>query len=55
MFFSRKLPFVFPFKFVGLKKFTEYKMRVTASTSVGESAVSGEDDVFVRTLEDGKM
>ncbi|XP_078272795.1 phosphatidylinositol phosphatase PTPRQ [Rhinoraja longicauda] len=36
----------------GLKKFTEYKMRVTASTSVGESAVSGEDDVFVQTLED---
>ncbi|XP_051886667.1 phosphatidylinositol phosphatase PTPRQ [Pristis pectinata] len=36
----------------GLKKFTKYKMRVTASTSVGESAVSGEDDVFVQTLED---
>ncbi|XP_072123606.1 phosphatidylinositol phosphatase PTPRQ isoform X2 [Mobula birostris] len=36
----------------GLKKFTKYKMRVTASTSVGESDVSGEDDVFVWTLED---
>ncbi|XP_078077230.1 phosphatidylinositol phosphatase PTPRQ [Mustelus asterias] len=36
----------------GLKKFTDYKMRVTASTSVGESSVSEKDDVFVRTLED---
>ncbi|XP_069760121.1 phosphatidylinositol phosphatase PTPRQ [Narcine bancroftii] len=36
----------------GLKKFTEYKMRVTASTSAGESALSGEDDLFVQTLED---
>ncbi|XP_067906563.1 phosphatidylinositol phosphatase PTPRQ isoform X2 [Heterodontus francisci] len=36
----------------GLKKFTDYKMRVTASTSVGESSVSEKDDIFVRTLED---
>uniref|UniRef100_UPI00398ECD83 phosphatidylinositol phosphatase PTPRQ n=1 Tax=Pristiophorus japonicus TaxID=55135 RepID=UPI00398ECD83 len=36
----------------GLKKFTGYKMRVTASTSVGESSVSEKDDIFVRTLED---
>ncbi|XP_048463873.1 phosphatidylinositol phosphatase PTPRQ [Rhincodon typus] len=36
----------------GLKKFTDYKMRVTASTSVGESSVSDKDDIFVRTLED---
>ncbi|XP_048405543.2 phosphatidylinositol phosphatase PTPRQ isoform X2 [Stegostoma tigrinum] len=35
-----------------LKKFTDYKMRVTASTSVGESSVSDKDDIFVRTLED---
>ncbi|XP_060696040.1 phosphatidylinositol phosphatase PTPRQ [Hemiscyllium ocellatum] len=36
----------------GLKKFTDYKMRVTASTSAGESSVSEKDDIFVRTLED---
>ncbi|XP_068855760.1 phosphatidylinositol phosphatase PTPRQ isoform X3 [Aphelocoma coerulescens] len=36
----------------GLKKYTSYKMRVTASTAVGESALSEENDVFVRTPED---
>lgn len=30
-------------------------MRVTASTAVGESALSEENDVFVRTPEDGNM
>ncbi|XP_068525200.1 phosphatidylinositol phosphatase PTPRQ isoform X4 [Anas acuta] len=36
----------------GLKKYTNYKMRVAASTMVGESALSEENDVFVRTPED---
>ncbi|XP_072341266.1 phosphatidylinositol phosphatase PTPRQ [Scyliorhinus torazame] len=36
----------------GLKRYTYYKMRVTASTSVGESSVSEKDDIFVQTLED---
>uniref|UniRef100_A0A663MMZ5 Phosphatidylinositol phosphatase PTPRQ n=1 Tax=Athene cunicularia TaxID=194338 RepID=A0A663MMZ5_ATHCN len=36
----------------GLKKYTNYKMRVAASTTVGESALSEENDVFVRTPED---
>ncbi|NWV59160.1 PTPRQ phosphatase, partial [Malurus elegans] len=36
----------------GLKKYTNYKMRVAASTAVGESALSEEDDIFVRTPED---
>ncbi|NXA76155.1 PTPRQ phosphatase, partial [Thryothorus ludovicianus] len=36
----------------GLKKYTNYKMRVAASTAIGESALSEEDDVFVRTPED---
>ncbi|NWX15592.1 PTPRQ phosphatase, partial [Aegotheles bennettii] len=36
----------------GLKKYTNYKMRVAASTSIGESALSEENDVFVRTPED---
>ncbi|KAF2974736.1 hypothetical protein EK904_001603 [Melospiza melodia maxima] len=36
----------------GLKKYTDYKMRVTASTAVGESALSEENEVFVRTPED---
>ncbi|XP_058276348.1 phosphatidylinositol phosphatase PTPRQ [Hirundo rustica] len=36
----------------GLKKYANYKMRVTASTAVGESALSEENDVFVRTPED---
>ncbi|XP_013931748.1 PREDICTED: phosphatidylinositol phosphatase PTPRQ [Thamnophis sirtalis] len=35
-----------------LKKYTDYKMRVTASTTVGESALSGDNDIFIRTLED---
>ncbi|XP_034258810.1 phosphatidylinositol phosphatase PTPRQ [Pantherophis guttatus] len=35
-----------------LKKYTDYKMRVTASTTVGESAVSEDNDIFIRTLED---
>ncbi|XP_064365629.1 phosphatidylinositol phosphatase PTPRQ isoform X1 [Dromaius novaehollandiae] len=36
----------------GLKKYTNYKMRVAASTTVGEGALSEENDVFVRTPED---
>lgn len=44
----------FPVDFIGLKKYTKYKMRVTASTHVGESSLSEENDIFVRTLEDGK-
>ncbi|KAM6302420.1 phosphatidylinositol phosphatase PTPRQ [Podargus strigoides] len=36
----------------GLKKYTNYKMRVAASTIIGESALSEENDVFVRTPED---
>lgn len=40
--------------FLGLKKYTNYKMRVAASTTVGESALSEENDFFVRTPEDGK-
>ncbi|KAG8513989.1 Phosphatidylinositol phosphatase PTPRQ, partial [Galemys pyrenaicus] len=36
----------------GLKKYTKYKMRVAASTHVGESSLSEENDMFVRTLED---
>lgn len=39
---------------IGLKKYTKYKMRVAASTHVGESSLSEENDIFVRTLEDGK-
>nr|XP_033808593.1 phosphatidylinositol phosphatase PTPRQ isoform X3 [Geotrypetes seraphini] len=35
-----------------LKKYTDYKLRVTASTKAGESSLSDENDVFVRTLED---
>ncbi|XP_063165405.1 phosphatidylinositol phosphatase PTPRQ [Candoia aspera] len=35
-----------------LKKYTDYKMRVTASTTAGESALSEDNDIFVRTLED---
>ncbi|XP_068595364.1 phosphatidylinositol phosphatase PTPRQ [Brachionichthys hirsutus] len=35
-----------------LEKYTGYKLRVAASTAVGESALSEEDDVFVFTLED---
>ncbi|XP_012669614.2 phosphatidylinositol phosphatase PTPRQ [Otolemur garnettii] len=40
------------FLITGLKKYTKYKMRVAASTHVGESSLSEENDVFVRTLED---
>ncbi|MGH0135068.1 UNVERIFIED_CONTAM: hypothetical protein FKN15_056991, partial [Acipenser sinensis] len=36
----------------GLKKYTEYKLRVAASTGVGESSLSEEDDIFARTMED---
>uniref|UniRef100_A0A8C2SRE2 Phosphatidylinositol phosphatase PTPRQ n=1 Tax=Coturnix japonica TaxID=93934 RepID=A0A8C2SRE2_COTJA len=36
----------------GLKKYTNYKMRVAASTVIGESALSEENDIFVRTPED---
>ncbi|KYO47826.1 phosphatidylinositol phosphatase PTPRQ isoform D [Alligator mississippiensis] len=36
----------------GLEKYTNYKMRVAASTTVGESALSEENDIFVRTPED---
>ncbi|XP_069485396.1 phosphatidylinositol phosphatase PTPRQ isoform X4 [Ambystoma mexicanum] len=36
----------------GLRKYTDYKMRVTASTTAGESSLSEENDIFVRTLED---
>ncbi|MEJ1277193.1 protein tyrosine phosphatase receptor type Q [Cricetulus griseus] len=36
----------------GLKKYTRYKMRVAASTHVGEGSLSEENDIFVRTPED---
>ncbi|XP_066489466.1 phosphatidylinositol phosphatase PTPRQ [Tiliqua scincoides] len=36
----------------GLRKYTNYKMRVAASTTVGESALSEDNDIFVRTPED---
>ncbi|EGW00919.1 Phosphotidylinositol phosphatase PTPRQ [Cricetulus griseus] len=36
-----------------LKKYTRYKMRVAASTHVGEGSLSEENDIFVRTPEDG--
>ncbi|XP_061578770.1 phosphatidylinositol phosphatase PTPRQ [Cololabis saira] len=35
-----------------LDKYTAYKLRVAASTVVGESSLSEEDDIFVYTLED---
>nr|XP_046251054.1 phosphatidylinositol phosphatase PTPRQ isoform X3 [Scatophagus argus] len=35
-----------------LEKYTAYKLRVAASTAVGESSLSEEDDIFVFTLED---
>ncbi|XP_035858941.1 phosphatidylinositol phosphatase PTPRQ isoform X2 [Sander lucioperca] len=35
-----------------LDKYTGYKLRVAASTAVGESSLSEEDDIFVVTLED---
>ncbi|XP_023376916.1 phosphatidylinositol phosphatase PTPRQ isoform X1 [Pteropus vampyrus] len=40
------------FLITGLKKYTKYKMRVAASTHVGESFLSEENDIFVRTPED---
>nr|KAF6375085.1 protein tyrosine phosphatase receptor type Q [Pipistrellus kuhlii] len=40
------------FLITGLKKYTKYKMRVAASTHVGESSLSEENDVIVTTLED---
>ncbi|XP_035874530.1 phosphatidylinositol phosphatase PTPRQ [Phyllostomus discolor] len=40
------------FLITGLKKYTKYKMRVSASTHVGESSLSEENDIFVRTPED---
>lgn len=43
-----------PVVIIGLKKYTKYKMRVAASTHVGESSLSEENDIFVRTPEDGK-
>lgn len=36
-----------------LDKYTGYKLRVAASTTVGESLLSEEDDIFAFTLEDG--
>lgn len=41
------------FSFTDLDKYTGYKLRVAASTAVGESSLSEEDDIFVFTLEDG--
>ncbi|XP_031716794.1 phosphatidylinositol phosphatase PTPRQ [Anarrhichthys ocellatus] len=35
-----------------LDKYAGYKLRVAASTAVGESSLSEEDDIFVLTLED---
>uniref|UniRef100_A0A3B4YKY3 Protein tyrosine phosphatase receptor type Q n=1 Tax=Seriola lalandi dorsalis TaxID=1841481 RepID=A0A3B4YKY3_SERLL len=35
-----------------LDKYTGYKLRAAASTAVGESSLSEEDDIFVYTLED---
>ncbi|KAI4902613.1 hypothetical protein NFI96_032935 [Prochilodus magdalenae] len=37
---------------IGLNKYTGYKLRVAASTAVGESPLSDEDDVYVLTPED---
>lgn len=39
--------------FIDLDKYTGYKLRVAASTAVGESSLSEEDDIFAFTLEDG--
>lgn len=36
-----------------MDKYTGYKLRVAASTAVGESSLTEEDDIFVFTLEDG--
>ncbi|XP_075407342.1 phosphatidylinositol phosphatase PTPRQ isoform X1 [Tenrec ecaudatus] len=40
------------FLITGLKKYTRYKMRVAASTHVGESSLSEENDIFITTPED---
>ncbi|XP_033619385.1 phosphatidylinositol phosphatase PTPRQ [Fukomys damarensis] len=40
------------FLITGLKKYTKYKMRVAASTLVGESSLSEENNIYVTTLED---
>ncbi|EHB18205.1 Phosphotidylinositol phosphatase PTPRQ, partial [Heterocephalus glaber] len=40
------------FLITGLKKYTRYKMRVAASTLVGESSLSEENDIYVTTPED---
>ncbi|XP_060047347.1 phosphatidylinositol phosphatase PTPRQ isoform X2 [Erinaceus europaeus] len=40
------------FLITGLQKYTPYKMRVAASTHVGEGPLSEENDIFVRTPED---
>ncbi|XP_055482184.1 phosphatidylinositol phosphatase PTPRQ isoform X1 [Psammomys obesus] len=40
------------FLITGLKKYSRYKMRVAASTHVGESYLSEENEIFVRTPED---
>lgn len=37
----------------GLDKYTQYKVRVAASTAAGESPASDEDNISVLTLEDG--
>lgn len=37
----------------GLDKYSSYKLRVAASTAVGESPMTDEDYIFVVTLEDG--
>ncbi|KAG8439517.1 hypothetical protein GDO86_005642 [Hymenochirus boettgeri] len=36
----------------GLKKYTDYKMRVTASTAAGESPTYEKNEFFVKTLQD---
>lgn len=38
---------------VDLDKYSAYKLRVAASTVVGESDLSEEDYIYVFTLEDG--
>uniref|UniRef100_A0A8C2YRG2 Phosphatidylinositol phosphatase PTPRQ n=2 Tax=Chinchilla lanigera TaxID=34839 RepID=A0A8C2YRG2_CHILA len=40
------------FLITGLKKYTKYKMRVAASTLVGESSLSEANDIYVTTPED---
>lgn len=38
----------------GLDKYTQYKVRVAASTAAGESPESDEDNISVLTPEDGR-